>query len=54
MANSRCGNGSVEPKEMILTKNDKITKFVEDILDFSNMKKGGAKRGRQRSIGTAE
>ena len=50
MANSFLGTGSVDLKQSILTK--VITgnaKFVEDLLDFSNLQKGG-----QPYIGTDE
>ena len=53
MANSFLGNGSVEPREIILTKNDKY-KICRGHLGLFKYEKRGCKKGRQRSIGTDE
>ena len=44
MANLVLGHGFVQLKQGILTKNDNA-KFVEDLLDFSNMQK---RRGQKK------
>ena len=53
MANSFLGNGSVESKEIILTKNDKY-KICRGHLGLFKYEKRGCKKGGQRSIGTDE
>ena len=53
MANSFLGNGSVESREIILTKNDKY-KICRGHLGLFKYEKRGCKKGGQRSIGTDE